>query len=67
MQWVPGHSNVSRNEIVGRYGKEAAQKGKPAANPLSYNTIKAIVRREVKEPRPEHLSTIEKKYMKWRK
>ena len=32
--------------------KELAQNGEPKVNPLSYNRAKVIIRREIKDPRP---------------
>ena len=54
IQWVPGHSNIPGNEMADKYAKAIAQNGEPTTSPLSYNTAKAIIRKEIKDPPPKH-------------
>ena len=58
------------------YAKEIAQNGEAAISPLSFNTARAIIKREIKDPPPkhpivskayEHLSIKEEKKIKTRK
>ena len=76
IQWIPVHSNIPGNELADKYAKEIAQNGEAGISPLSFNTARAIIKREIKDPPPkhpivskayEHLSIIEEKKIKTRK
>ena len=56
IQWIPWQSNISGNDLTDKYAKKIAQNGEAAASPLSYNTARAIIKREMKDPPPTHPS-----------
>ena len=54
IQWIPGHSNIPGNDLADQYAKEVAQNGVASIAPVTYNTAKAIIKREIKDQPPKH-------------
>ena len=58
IQWIPGHSNISQNDLADKSAKEIAQNWEAAVSPLSYNTARSIIKKEIKDPSPTHPTEI---------
>ena len=54
IQWIPGHSIIPGNDLAEEYAKAIAQSGESTRSPLTYDTARAIIRREIKNPLSKH-------------
>ena len=55
IQWVQSHySHILGNESADRYTKEIAKSGEPQNTSISYNTARAIIKRDIKDSPPSH-------------
>ena len=61
IQWIPGHFNIPRNDLSDKFAKEIAQNKEDAVPPLPYNTARAIIKKEIKDP-PLTNPTVSKAY-----
>ena len=61
IQWIPGHSKIPGDDLADKYAMEIAQIGESAVSPLSYNTARAIIKKEIRNPPPKR-STVSKTY-----
>ncbi len=62
LHYVPGHINIPGNEIADRAAKDAAKMecSEEEGNvPISFEVAKAVVKRVVKDPSPQHRVVVE--------
>ena len=55
--YVPGHKDIPGNELADGKAKEAAKLPGPGDEAVSFSAAKSVIRKEVKDPPPEHRHT----------